>query len=112
MSRPAGRLPSGQTGCPSPAIADGPDWLLAWGELPRLPVTASGIPVTVALLEAVELGRPLAIYYHGGTQPGRLRRFSPDLVFRAQGVRHAYVSGYCHLRHAPRILRVDRISLA
>ena len=94
------------------AAADGPDWLLEWRKLPRFPVTGSDDPLTATLLAAATHGRALPLYYYGGSQPGRLRRFSPELVFRHEDARHTYVSGFCHLRAAPRILRVDRIRLA
>lgn len=100
-----------QARCPAFA-PDGPDWLLAWKNLPRHPVTSSDHPLTATLLRAAADGRAVALYYHGGSQPGRLRRFSPELVFRPEGLRHDYVSGFCHLRQAPRVLRVDRIALA
>jgi len=109
--------------CVTPAVAQhprqtagfspaGPDWLLEWKKLPRHPVGDSDDPLTAALLRAASDGSSVPLFYHGGSQPGRLRRFSPECVFRPEGVRHDYVSGFCHLRNAPRILRVDRIALA
>lgn len=87
-------------------------WLHEWADLPRIPVAEPEGPVIRELLAHARRGAPLALFYQGGAQPGRLRRFSPELVFRHARGRHTYVSGFCHLRGAPRILRVDRIGLA
>ena len=91
---------------------DRESWLRVWSVMPRVPVCESGDPVTLALLDHARRGRQLAVFYHGGSRPGRLRRFSPELVFRVEGGRATYVSGFCQLRGEPRILRVDRIGLA
>ena len=88
-----------------------PDWLREWNELPRRPVQESSDTVVAACLEAADRAAPVSLYYHGGSSPGRLRKFSPDRVFLVPGHDHGYVSGYCHLRRAPRILRADRIAL-
>jgi hypothetical protein len=95
-----------------PSVPDEPDWLPAWHELPRRPVHESFDEVVFTCIEAAERGETLSLYYHGGTHPGRLRRFNPFFVFQMPIHEHRYVSGYCHLRRAPRVLRVDRISLA
>lgn len=98
---------------PAPGFDDDRElWLQEWAELPRIPVHESDDSIVTALLSNALQGRPLPLYYQGGSQPGRLRRFSPELVFRHEHGRHIYVSGFCHLREAPRILRVDRIELA
>ena len=89
-----------------------PDWLREWNALPRLPVRASRDRVIAHSLAMAAAGQPMSFYYHGGHSPGRLRKVSPELVFRLPGHDHAYLSGYCHLRHAPRVFRIDRISLA
>lgn len=87
-------------------------WLHEWADLPRIPVCEPEGPVIRELLAHARRGIPLALFYQGGSDPGRLRRFSPELVFRHERGRHTYVSGFCHLRGAPRILRIDRIGLA
>lgn len=87
-----------------------PEWLREWNELPRRPVRESSDAVVGACLDAADRGAPVSLYYHGGSSPGRLRKFSPDLVFQIPGHDHDYISGYCHLRQAPRILRADRIA--
>ena len=89
-----------------------PDWLREWDALPRQPVRESHDLIVLACLAAANEGKALALYYHGGCTPGRLRRFSPELVFQLPDHESRYVSGYCHLRQAPRIFRIDRISLA
>ena len=83
-----------------------------WNALPRQPVRESRDPIVVACLAAADEGRALALYYHGGSSAGRLRKVSPELVFQLPGHAGRYVAGYCHLRQAPRIFRIDRISLA
>ena len=102
-----GRLPAG-----APSPTPGPDWLSQWDSLPRLPVREARDPVVAACLAAAGEGRALSLYYHGGDSPGRLRRFSPELVFQVPIHEQRYISGYCHLRRSPRILRADRIALA
>lgn len=89
-----------------------PDWLREWNALPRQPVRESRDPTVVACLTAANEGKALPLYYHGGSTPGRLRKVSPELVFHLPGHDQRYVAGYCHLRQAPRIFRIDRISLA
>lgn len=89
-----------------------PDWLREWNGLPRRPVRESSDPIVLACLVAAGQGKALSIYYHGGSTPGRLRKLSPELVFQLPGHPPRYVAGYCHLRQAPRIFRIDRISLA
>ena len=102
-----------KSGSPAPGFDDDRErWLREWADLPRIPVHKSRDPVTTMILSHALQGRSLPLYYHGGSQPGRLRRFSPELVFRHERGHHTYVSGFCHLREAPRILRVDRIGLA
>ena len=87
-------------------------WLREWADRPRIPVQDANDPLTASLLMHSAEGQPLPLFYFGGSHPGRLRRFSPDLVFRHERGRHLYVTGYCHLEQAPRILRLDRIELA
>ena len=83
-----------------------------WNALPRLPVRESRDSVVLRSLSAASTGKPVSLYYHGGQSPGRLRKFSPELVFRLPGHEPIYVTGYCHLRQAPRVFRADRIALA
>lgn len=87
-------------------------WLRKWADTPRIPVHESDDPLVATLLTHAVEGSPLPLFYHGGSHPGRLRQFSPDLVFRHERGQHTYVSGFCHLQKAPRILRLDRIALA
>jgi predicted DNA-binding transcriptional regulator YafY len=83
-----------------------------WYALARLPLLESPNPVTRAFIQAASAGVTVSFYYQGGSTPGGLRRIHPDYVFTtAGGSRSAYVTGYCHLRKAPRAFRVDRISL-
>lgn len=98
---------------PNPDLEDDRErWLHEWADLPRIPVCRPEGPVVRELLAHARQGRPMALFYQGGSRPGCLRRFSPELVFRHERGRHTYVSGFCHQREAPRILRIDRIGLA
>ena len=100
-----------RAGATRPARTE-PDWLREWNSLPRQPVLESRDPIVIACLAAADDGKPLPLYYHGGSTPGRLRKLSPELVFQLPGHTPRYVAGYCHLRQAPRIFRIDHISLA
>ena len=96
-----------------PTFTDDRDrWLREWADRPRIPVTEADDPLASSLLTHSAEGRPLPLFYFGGSHPGRLRKFSPDLVFRHERGPHTYVTGFCHLEKAPRILRLDRIELA
>ena len=95
-----------------PAQSTDSDWLQQWDQLPRHPVREARDPVVTACLAAADEGRTLNLYYQGGDSPGRLRRFSPELVFQVPIHEQRYFSGYCHLRQSVRILRADRIALA
>lgn len=95
-----------------PARPADSDWLQQWDTLPRHPVREARDPVVSACLAAADEGRALNLYYQGGDSPGRLRRFSPELVFQVPIHEQRYISGYCHLRQSVRILRADRIALA
>ncbi|MCH7228740.1 WYL domain-containing protein [Haloferula sp. A504] len=96
-----------------PTFADDRErWLREWADRPRIPVREAEDPLTDVLLKHSVEERPLSLFYFGGSHPGRLRQFSPDLVFRHERGHHTYVSGFCHLEEAPRILRLDRIGLA
>ena len=44
--------------------------------------------------------------------PGQERNVSPGVVFQLGGHGPLYVAGYCHLRRAQRVFRVDRVELA
>ena len=109
LAAPAARSSNPPT---PPAGNDRETQLRDWGEIPRVAVRESGDPLENTLLGHASHARSLALYYQGGSQPGRLRHFSPEWVFRHARSRHTYVRGFCHLRRAPRILRVDRIRLA
>ena len=97
---------------PGPLPSDVPDWLWDWRIRPRFPVWQADDPLPLALLHAIETGRPVQLRYQGGSQPGGPRAFSPDLLFRHRDDGPLYLSGWCHTRRAARILRVDRISEA
>lgn len=107
-------MPSSQHGgITTASLRDERDtWLKEWANEPRIPVRQSEDPMTAHLLAHAIKGQSLALFYSGGSHPGRMRRFSPDLLFSHEGSIHVYVSGFCHQEQAPRILRLDRIALA
>lgn len=72
------------------------------------PVETSDHPVAADFIRSQRTGRPVAIYYHGGTTPGALRIFVPETLFRMRPGGPIYARGYCHLRKDIRILRLDR----
>jgi predicted DNA-binding transcriptional regulator YafY len=97
-----------------PMLDDCPEWLRTWRLLPRFPVWESAEPAVTHLLQALHANAALSITYHGGSQPGRSRRFTPAGVFRVAEEDEAplYVCGWCHERMAFRTLRLDRLHLA
>lgn len=86
--------------------------LSGWRMQNRQLVSESHHQVTQQLIEAAEGEVTLALYYHGGSDLGRFRKFTPESVFRTPDSMGTYVTGFCHLRKAHRVLRTDRISLA
>jgi predicted DNA-binding transcriptional regulator YafY len=68
-------------------------------------------PVALAFLAALESGGYVTVYYHGGSTPGAMRKFTPQSVFRLVPGGHLYATGNCHLRKETRTLRLDRARL-
>jgi predicted DNA-binding transcriptional regulator YafY len=68
-------------------------------------------PVALAFLGALERGGCVTVYYHGGSTPGAMRKFTPQAVFRLVPGGHLYATGNCHLRKETRTLRLDRARL-
>ena len=54
----------------------------------------------------------LSLRYWGGSTPGQRRHISPGVVFQLGGRGPLYVAGYCHLRRAERVFRVDCVEMA
>jgi predicted DNA-binding transcriptional regulator YafY len=86
--------------------------LTGWRQELKTKVSFSHHCVTQQLIEAAEEDIMVSIYYHGGRECGRFRKFSPEFVFRTPNSLATYVTGFCHLRKAHRVFRTDRISLA
>jgi hypothetical protein len=68
-------------------------------------------PVALAFLGALERGGCVTVYYHGGTTPGAMRRFTPQSIYRLVPGGYLYATGNCHLRKDTRTLRLDRARL-
>jgi len=85
--------------------------LAAWRELEKRPIQKTDNETVKHLINAASRRESLTLYYHGGSDTGRLRRFSPEQVFYAEHSTIAYVNGHCHLRGERRTLKIDHISL-
>ena len=68
-------------------------------------------PVALAFLAALERGGSVTVYYHGGSTPGAMRKFTPQSVYRLVPSGRLYATGTCHLREKTRTLRLDRARL-
>lgn len=87
-----------------------------WKHARRVPTRLEGgrpLPPTIALLlSATENNHELEFLYPAGSNPGRLRRVAPGLVFKSDGFPGCYLSGYCPTRRAERVFRVEAIELS
>jgi hypothetical protein len=119
---------------PVPSLPDNdtpdPEWLQEWQRLPRLPVISADLPqiadpqeraLAARILQRIRSGSPLDFQYFGGSEPGKLRRVLPALVFSTAVDDMPYGEGvpnptcllaWCFTRSAPRTFRLDRISSA
>lgn len=95
---------------PDVPLRRGP-WLADWRLCTRVPVFESVHPVAQRLIVATLRHELLTLRYWGGSTPGTVREVSSGLVFQAGGCGPIYLSGYCHLRRAERVFRVDRMEL-
>jgi len=86
-------------------------WLADWRRFQWVPLFESVHPTAQRLIVAVRQQELLTLRYWGGSTPGAPRCVSPRLVFQAGGCGPLYVSGYCHLRRAERVFRVERVEL-
>lgn len=107
-----------------------PEWLQEWQRLPRLPVISADLPqianpqeshLAALILQRIRSGSPFDFHYFGGSEPGKLRRVLPVLVFSTavddvpygEGVPNpTYLLAWCLTRSAPRTFCLDRISSA
>lgn len=114
---------------PFPSSNDTPDpeWLQEWLRLPRLPVVSADLPLigvpqerdlVALILQRIRSGSPFDFRYFGGSEPGKLRRVLPVLVFTtalddmpcgAGDPNSLYLLAWCQSRAAPRTLRLDRM---
>ena len=91
---------------------DGEAQLIHWKRQLRRIVCYSQHEVTQILIEAAANESTVALFYQGGSDTGRFRKFTPECVFRTEESLVTYVAGFCHLRRSHRVFRTDRISLA
>jgi predicted DNA-binding transcriptional regulator YafY len=92
-------------------MREGP-WLADWRRVRWMPVYESVHPTAQRLILAAMRNEKILLRYWGGNTPGRLRSVSPGVVFQVCGRGPLYVAGYCHLRRAERVFRVDRVKIA
>ena len=118
-TRPAGMHPEIDPWFPASTLDD-------WLRLPMRPILDPEILPTAyqklarQLLERMTDGQPVDFTYHGGSDPGTLRRVLPVLLFQkldpelpeidALG-EPTYLLAYCQTRNAPRTFRLDHITL-
>jgi predicted DNA-binding transcriptional regulator YafY len=86
-------------------------WLADWREVKRVPVFVSVHPTAQRLIVAAGQQEMLTLRYWGGSTPGAERKVSPTLVFQVGGYGPLYLCGYCHVRRAERVFRVERVEL-
>ena len=87
-------------------------WLGDWRQVTWVPVHESVHPTGQRLILAALRSEMLSLRYWGGSTPGRERDISPAVVFQLNGRGPLYVAGYCHLRRAERVFRVDHVEIA
>ena len=106
------------------------DWLDAWLQLPRLPLTREQIPLlgqdrlvewyNASYISArMRNGRSVDFIYNGGSEPGTMRNVQPVFLFTVpedltepdMKREPVYLLAHCLKRQAARTFRLDRISL-
>jgi hypothetical protein len=87
-------------------------WLADWRLGPWVPVYESVHPTAQRLILAALRHEMLPVRYWGGSTPGRERSVSPGVVFQLGGRGPLYVAGYCHLRRAERVFRVECLEIS
>jgi predicted DNA-binding transcriptional regulator YafY len=86
-------------------------WLADWREVQRVPIFKSVHPTAQRLILAAGRQEMLTLRYWGGSTPGGERKVSPTSVFQIGGYGPLYLCGYCHVRRAERVFRVERVEL-
>jgi len=87
------------------------DALSGWLKAPRVPVLLADESPGAELLLACLRREAIDFIYNGGSAPGSLRRVLPTALFTMGDGDTIYLSGFCSLRQAERLFRVDRIRL-
>jgi len=104
-----------------------PEWLQQWLRLPRLPLISADLEqigdpqerdLAALILQRIRSGIPFDFRYFGGSEPGKLRRVLPVLVFTtapddlpcgAGDPNPLYLLAWCQSRNAPRTFRLHRM---
>ena len=82
-----------------------------WEARHRIPVLlADESPVAQFVLAGLR-GKPIEFVYWGGSEPGRVRKIRITDIFRLDESGPVYVEGFCFMRQATRVFRLDRVSL-
>lgn len=103
-----------------------PSGLEAWLRLPMQPLLAAAdVPpacreASAWVFEGMSAGAALSFIYQGGSEPGTRRSAIPVLLFQKIDPsfpeqnpfdKPVYLFAFCQTRNAPRIFRLDRMSL-
>lgn len=109
--------------------SEDPEWLVEWQGLPRLPLLADDLPeigdtrehaLATLILHRIRSGSPFDFHYLGGSEPGKIRRVLPVLLFHtalddmpcgAGRPNPIYLLAWCLSRSAPRNFRLDRMKV-
>jgi hypothetical protein len=103
-----------------------PSGLEAWLRLPMQPLLAvADVPpacreASAWVFEGLSVGVALSFIYEGGSEPGTRRsaipvllfqKIDPDFPVQEAFDKPVYLFAFCQTRNAPRIFRLDRMSL-
>lgn len=81
-----------------------------WKKKPRTKVETVDTQNEKRLMEAIENGEVIKIWYDGGSNPGTVREIQPKELFRVSGYESSmYLNAFCYLRKEPRSFRLDKI---
>lgn len=86
-------------------------WLEEWQAAPRIPIVESTNNTERYVIRAMRLGEPVSFLYFAGSEPGKMRRVRPAMLYRVEGFDGVYLTGYCEDRQDTRTFRMDRVRI-
>jgi predicted DNA-binding transcriptional regulator YafY len=86
-------------------------WLEDWQIAPRIPVVNSTNNAERQIIRAMRLGEPVSFLYYAGSNPGKMSRVRPSMLYRVEGFTGIYLTGYCEDRQDTRTFRMDRAQM-